>query len=472
MLSRLQSLRPAPTGFFSLLITLLLLQACTNQFQFQQVDDPNDLTQQNLAECRLVIVGRVLDARNGLPLSGAAIQIGDLGAISLPDGRYRIEVEDVFDPLEAERLLWAVRPGYELLSFQFDPTQWVFEEDCIGSITYVCLDLVMSRRNPPIVIQPGAPTDVEIRDTTIYQTEGPEQGFQFDTVITVMNLRIPAGAVDVPTQLSISSYARPSYLGAQSPNATLYLPELRFRIATNPMIKLNQPFTLSFRATHPAGFDPEDALGALRMNDQQVPFQGFSLLSNQWRPASETEVQFNLNQQVIQVRSTQLGSYMITNQNQILSYKENYSAGAAETLINLNNCDCSEALLLEYPVRFDGRLQWSIENVNSLSLVERLIYLNDAKILVNTPFGSLLQLSKGAPVNLYNIFIPDGEKIIKEKVLLGKCRQLFVTGEDIFHQMSGVQYGDQYSWNRAIGQRITFNFQTCPITSSCHQGCP
>jgi hypothetical protein len=459
------------------LYALLLLAACglssCKDLDIGKVADPAALALQGSSDCRLILVGQVLDARTLAPVPQTAVQLFDQGTISDQEGMYRLEVPAVFDPVDIERLLWTAKPGYELLSYQFAPAPWVEEDDCAGTISYICLDLVLTRRKPAIIIQPNAPTNLVIRDTTLFRRAGFDGQDGIDTLISVLELNIPAGAVDLPTAIHLSPIARASYLGALPEQAGRRLPLFRFRLASDPMVELKQPFTVRFEANHPLPLDPEDPLRVLRTNDLDRPFQGFDLPSNRWRQVQDAQVGYHQPSQRVQVRSHRMGTYMVWNDRYALDMKDAFATqGPEESLINLANCNCGEANWLSYTFPIEGRLQHGLDQSGGFSALERLIWLNDLKVLTNTPFASLTALQKLAGANAYNVFIPGPDKELQDQVLLGKCRQLYVTYRTIGHNASGNQYGLAYQWQRAAGTRVRINPVLCPVTSSCHQGCP
>lgn len=448
--------------------------SCADPLTFEKVDDPADFEFSSYANvCRMIIIGQVLDARTLDPIPGAAVQLFDQGTISAGNGMYRIEVEDVFDPIDIEQLLWAVMPGYELITYQFTPSLWIDENDCQGSTSYVCVDLVMSPKKNMVTILPNQENKYQFMDTTLFEVVDLEGGEQYDTIITTIELLIPPGAVDVPTPICLSTYARSSYLGSLPENGKKQLPIIRFRISSDPMIHLKVPFTVSFESDHPVLYVPSDSLALLRMNDLDNPFQGYNVNTNRWKKPMDAQVGFNQGSGRIQVRSTRLGSYMVWNESYELTYKENFAPGSiSSSIINLANCNCAEATYLNFDVKIDGQFSYNLQNSGGLTLLNRLIYLNDYKILSNTPFASLTKLQKLAGNSFYNLFYPEGEKVFKEKALLPKCRQLYITARDIDHSVAGFQYDRQFGLDRTIGVQLYYTTSLCPTTSSCHQGCP
>lgn len=455
-------------------LVLIVPFSCSNPLSYEKVEDPAEFAFSSYQNsCRMIIIGQVLDARTLDPIPGAAVQLFNEAAISSGNGMYRIEVEDVFDPIDVEQLLWADMPGYELTSFQFTPSTWIEESDCDGSTTYICVDLVMSPKKNMVTIFPNQDNKHQFMDTTLMVVHGQDGGEQFDTIITTMELLIPAGAVNSPTQICLSSYARSSYLGSLPESGLKQLPIIRFRISSDPMINLNLPFTVSFVNDHPVAFDQEDALNLLRMNSTNAPFFGYNVNTNRWRKPNDAVVAFNQAAQRIEVRSTQLGSYMVWNNSYELTYKDNFGPGEfSSTIINLNNCNCSEALNFNFDVGINGEFTYNLENGAGLTVPERLLFLNDYKILANAPFSALEDIQKLAGNPLYNHFFPEGVKIFKEKAMLPKCRQLYITSRDVKHNVSGFQYDRQFVIDRTVGVQLFYTTELCPITSACHQGCP
>ena len=459
------------TGRLAILALIALSPlSCADQFDFSKVDDPALTGNRGFGTCQLIIVGQVTDARTGLPIKDAAIQLFDAATISDSDGMYRIEVSDPKDDIDVKRLMWAFVPGFELDTYQFVPSEWI-QGNCENTTTYICVDFVMSRKGTSFTVTPSGVSNLSLSDTTLLITQNEGEGFKVDTIFTKLNLSIPAGAVSSNTTFTLSAYAKQSYV-ASSDSIDMHLPLLRFRISTDPMINLNQDFVLTFTPDHPVAFDPLDAskLSLFRFNDINHPFQGFHLPSNLWRKPADAQVNFNPMQGIIGVRSKVLGTYMVQNQAKPLTFAANHSYGPETSLINLNNCDCTDALYLNYDILIDGRMQHV--GIPAMNLKERLIYLNDLKVLTNTPFSSLTKLLKLAGPNAFNQFIPGPDKVLKDKVLLPKCRQLYVTSKPVMQTSSGNQYGNSYTLQRSIGTQILFNQQLCPTTSSCHQGCP
>lgn len=460
------------TGRLAILALIALSPlSCADQFDFSKVDDPALTGTRGNGTCQMIIVGQVTDARTGLPIKDAAIQLFDAAAISDSDGMYRIEVKDPKDEIDVKRLMWAFVPGFELDTYQFVPSEWI-QGNCENTITYICVDFVMSRKSTTFTVTPSGVSNVSLSDTTLFITEDPSgDGLKVDTIFTKVNLSIPPGAVNSNTTFTLSTYAKQSYVAA-SDSIEMHQPLLRFRISTDPMINLNDNFTLTFTPEHPTPFDPMDAgkLAVFRFHDINHPFQGFHLPSNLWRKPADAQVNYNPSLGVIGVRSKVLGSYMVQNQAKPLTYAATHSYGPQVNLINLNNCDCTEALYLNYDINIDGRMQHV--GVPALTLEDRLVYLNDLKVLTNTPFSSLSKLLKLGGPNAFNQFIPGPDKVLKDKVLLPKCRQLYVESRPVMQNSSGTQYIFPYTLQRAIGTQILFNQQLCPTTSSCHQGCP
>lgn len=444
--------------------------SCADQFDFSKVDDPALTGTRGNGTCQLIIVGRVTDARTGQPIKDAAIQLFDAATISDSDGMYRIEVKDPKDDIDVTRLMWAFRPGFELDTYQFIPSEWVMG-DCENSITYICVDFVMSRKGTTFTVSPTGGGGVTMSDTTLFVTQDENEGLKVDTIISKVTLSIPPGAVNATTDFTLSVYAKQSYVGSTD-SIELNQPLLRFRLSSEPMINLNENFTLTFVPEHPTAFNPNDAnkLLVFRFHDINHPFQGFHLPSNLWRKHTDAVVNFNPMANLIGVRSKVLGSYMVQNQANPLTFVAGHSYGPVTSLINLNNCDCTEALYLNYGVRIDGRMQHV--GIPAMSLKDRLIYLNDLKVLTNTPFSSLSELLKLGGPNAFNQFIPGPDKVLTDKVLLPKCRQLYVDSRPVMQGASGIQYGLNYSLQRSIGTQILFKQLLCPTTSSCHQGCP
>lgn len=449
----------------------LIPLSCRDSLDFSKVDDPAKVSIRNDNTCKLVVIGQVLDARTMAPIVNADIQLFEDGVISGVDGMYYFEVKDVFDEIDIKRILYARKAGYEMDTYEFTPSEWVDESDCEGSTSYVCVDFVLSPKNKPVIVQPNTETKLFIRDTSLYLTEGPE-GQQIDTIITVLELTIPSGAVDNPTAISLSSYSRSSYLAALPQWTPMKLPLVRFRISSNPMITLKQPFTVRFVSEHPVALQPGDSLSVYRTHDSNVPFIGYDLSSNRWQKPNDAFVAYHPPSQSIGVQSTSLGSYMVVNESYDITFIEHIQTAAESSLLTYSNCNCGEASLFNVDIAIDGRMKYNLANSPNMMMIHKLVYLNDLKILTNTPFSSLITLMQNQGIDNYNPFIPGPDKKFKEKFLLGKCEDFYITARKIAQTASGAQYGQEYNLDRSIGVQVFTRRLKCPTYSPCHQGCP
>lgn len=450
-----------------LLLTMVLLSplSCTKDF-FSQVDDPALSGTRGQDDCKMYIVGQVKDAKTLQPIPAVAIQLFDQGAISDVNGMYMIEVPFPDDESEGRRLMWTLREGYEMDTYQFLPSDWI-DGDCEGSISYICVDFVLSPKGLPILLTPSAPISLSISDTTRFITEENEAP-AVNTIITKVDLNIPAGAVDVPTTIYLSTYSRASYLGATD-IITNNLPLLRFRISSESMDDLKLPFSVSFSSDHPIPYSASDSLNVYRMNDKVNPFINYLLPSNLWRDPTDAQAKLNPLSGKIEVRSRALGSYMVQNMEYNTTAVEGYSYETEIGLGAVGNCNCGEAFIYNYTVNIDGRMSMLPQG---WTIFDRLIYLNDLKVLHNLPFSSLTYLGK-SPVGSNNFYQFDPPvKSISAKRVLSKCSYNYVFSRGITANTGGSVYGPSYNMRRSIGTQIRFQEDRCPTTTSCHQGCP
>ncbi|MCF8239666.1 MAG: hypothetical protein K9I85_15995 [Saprospiraceae bacterium] len=444
---------------------------CTDGLVFQKINDPSvDLRSDD--DCELYLVGQVINARTLAAIENAVIKIEDEEASSDSDGMYRIAIKHPLDLIEKTRVMSVRKNGYLMDTYQFVPSDWVDTTTCTGAVSYVCVDFVMTPRHNPIVVQPGSDTKVQIRDTSLFLTDLIGEGLNYDTIISVLDLFIPAGSVDQPTPIWLTSYARSSYAGALAPGSSMKLPLLRFRISSDPLIDLKLPFVVSFNSDHPVPYTPNDPLDVFRYDDASNPYIYYDLNTNVWKNVQDANVGFHQPTQTIQVRSKKLGSYLVTNKSYSITVNEQVSLGDEISVVKLSNCDCGEAKYIKYKVTFDGNFQFGLQGSNLNSPFDKLIYMNDWKIMTNFPFSSLVTLQSGSGPAQYNQFIPGPSKTFEDFALLQKCEQLFFSYKNILQEATGSQYGSQYGFLRPIGVQYYTTSFVCPTSSACHQGCP
>lgn len=451
---------------------LLLFQTgCYDSFDFQKTKDPSIDIRGN-ENCKLFVVGQVIDARTLLPIEDAMLRLADDFASSDGNGMYRMEVKDVFNQIELIRLMAARKDGYEMDTYQFVPSDWLDSSPCEGTVSYVCVDFVLTPKHEPFIALPDVDNSFEYRDTSLFVTEQYGEGANYDTLISVLKLFIPAGSVDQPTPVFLTTYARSSYVGALIPGNSMNLPIIRFRISTDPMIDFKLPFVISITSDHPVPYSPNDPVDLFRFNGLDNPFKGFDLNTNIWKNVQDAAAGFHVPSQSLQVRSKKLGSYMVTNETYSMTLNEQFSLGDEISVGSLANCDCSEAKYIKYNVLIDGNFQYGLKGSNMIPLFDQLIYMNDWKVLTNTPFSSLVTLQNGPDFGEYNQFIPGPAKSFDDYALLEKCEQLSFSYRNILQEANGNQYGIPYGFLRSIGVQYSTQSFPCPTTSACHQGCP
>ena len=250
------------------------------------------------------------------------------------------------------------------------------------------------------------------------------------------------------------------------------LPLVRFRISTNPMIDLKLPFIVSFMSDHPVPFTPSDQLDLYRYNSLAIPYKYYDLNSNVWQDAQDAFVGFHPPSQSIQVRSKILGSYLVTNEEYSITLNNQVTLGDEISVATLSNCDCSDAKYIKHLVTIDGKFQYGLQGPNMFSPLDRMIYMNDWKVMTNEPSSTLVTLQNGPGKNQYNQFIPGPSKSFEDFSLLQKCEQLFFSYRSIDQQAGGSEYGEQYGFKRSIGVQYYTTSFLCPTSSACHQGCP
>lgn len=464
-------------GLFRILLIasfglLLLLQIrCSGGFDFQSTDDPSvDIRVDDL--CKVYLVGQVIDARTLKEVAGATIRLDDTFAESDATGMYRIEVTHPEDLIEKIRAMSARKQGYEMDTYQFVPSDWVVPGLCEGSVSFVCVDFVMTPKKEPIVALPDVDNKFQVRDTSLFLTEQFGEGLQYDTLISILDVLIPAGAVNKPTPVCVTTYARSSYAGALPPGNSINLPIVRFRISTDPMIDFNMPFTVSLTSNHPVPYVPADPLDVYRYNSVDVPYKYYDFNSNYWKNVQDAQVGYHAPSQAIQVRSRKLGTYLVTNDSYSITMNEQFDQGDEVFVGALSNCDCGEAKYFTYQVTIDGGFQYGLKDPNGVPLAEQVIYMNDWKVMTNTPFSSLVTLQNSPGADQYNGFIPGPAKSFEDFALLQKCEQLSISYSPILQQAGGNQYGAPYAFLRPIGVQYHFASSVCPTSSACHQGCP
>ncbi len=455
----------------SLSALMILFSGCSDGLVFQKTNDPSiDIRSDD--NCKVYLVGQVIDARTLEALEGASVRLADESTSSDSEGMYRIEVKDPLDQIEQIRTMSVRMKGYEIDTYQFKPSDWVEAESCEGAISYICLDYVMTPMHEPVVIQPNADANIQFRDTSIYLTDQFGEGLDYDTLISVLNLFIPAGSVDVPTPLWLTSYARSSYAGSVAPGSSMNLPLVRFRISTNPMIDLKKPFVLSFTSNHPVPFAPSDQLDLYRYNSLIAPYKYYDLNTNVWKDVPDALVGYDQQSGTIQVRSKILGSYLVTNEEYSITLNKQVTLGDEISVGSLSNCDCGDAKYIKHEVTIDGKFQYGLQSSNMFPLFDRMIYMNDWKVMTNEPSSTLVTLQNGPGMNQYNQFIPGPSKSFEDFALLQKCEQLFFSYRSIDQQAGGSEYGTQYGFQRSIGVQYSTSSFLCPTSSACHQGCP
>lgn len=458
-----------PLGF---LLILFSFSGCKPDLGLEKVQDPIKAKLAGVLDCQVFLIGQVLDVSTQQPVPGAEIRVGDEITNADADGMYRLQVPDPLDEIDLIRLMAVRQQGYEMDTYQFTPTQWVDPLDCEGSITYICIDVVLTPRQYSLVAQPDADTKLQVRDTMYFLIDSDSEGFYLDTQITVLDLLIPAGSVDVPTTVWLTPYSRASYVGAMLPGYSLDLPLLRFRISTQPMITLKKQFILSFTPDHPIPFVPGDPLKVYRTNGTDKPFKIFDPSTNLWMTYPNAMVGFHQPSQTVQVRSTVLGSYLVTNETYSIWINPAYAYGSELGMGTLSNCECGEANTFFYNVMLNGDMKYQMMNGGNYSVGDRLLFLNDAKVLANLPFASLIKIKAKQANGQFNVFLPDPFKTFQDEAILDKCEELDLSSRDLYGSTGGTIYGNGVNLTWPVGIQYRFGSRRCPTSSPCHQGCP
>lgn len=444
---------------------------CSDGLEFQKISDPSvDLRDDK--DCKVFMIGQLINARTLGTIGNATIRLGDDETTSDANGMYRIEVKNPTELIEKIRLMAVKKDGYLMDTYQFTPSDWVDTISCEGSVSYICLDFVLTPRKNPVVVNPGSDTNMEFRDTSLFLTDQFGEGLKYDTIISVLNLFIPAGSVDQPTPVWLTTYARSSYAGAVASGYSMNLPIVRFRISSESMMDLKLPFVVSFTSKHPVPYAPSDPLDVFRYDDKSTPFKYYDLSTNVWKNVQDANVGLHPPSQMIQVRSKALGSYLVTNEAYSITLNEQFSLGDEVSVGKLSNCDCGEAKYIKHNVVIDGSFQYGLMGSGSNPLIDRLMFMNDWKVMTNSPFSSLVTLQNGPGPAQYNPFIPGPSKSFEVFTLLQKCEQLNFSYKNIIQEAGGGLYGSQYGFLRPVGVQYYTSSYPCPTSSACHQGCP